>query len=402
MKKLLSLLFVTLLSLSGVLSATVIAHTNLTQTPSTTGTYVQQWMHEYGTSAWTDARFQGPQPIGDADNDGKNELLISGRDCTLRVMEYDQSKQNYTQVQAIHPPGWPVKRCDAGGMAVGDVTNDGKNEIAATWYDVIYSYKLGRFWPIGINPWIFWHNGASGDCLIGDCDNDGKNELIVSGGSSWGQGQGPVGEITVLKWSGHLLKRYAAWNDTVSGYVYMAGLGDLDGDGENEIACAYAQKLVVLNWNKGTKTFEPTVVARYHSNMIPFGCVCKDCDGDSKAELLLSYENPRISIYKWNGTGYATQFDINWTDGDPVIEGIDAGDTDGDGMPEVCAGAGVTHVMQWNGTTYVEEATLPTFGWMAVVCIGDCDNDGKNEINCGNVDVPDGMQYTEWIYKYQP
>jgi hypothetical protein len=32
---------------------------------------------------------------------------------------------------------------------------------------------------------------------------------------------------------------------------------------------------------------------------------------------------------------------------------------------------------------------------MAVVCIGDCDNDGKNEINAGNVDVGFGQQFTE-------
>jgi hypothetical protein len=41
---------------------------------------------------------------------------------------------------------------------------------------------------------------------------------------------------------------------------------------------------------------------------------------------------------------------------------------------------------------------------MAVVCIGDCDNDGKNEINCGNVEVniDSGEQFTEWVFKYVP
>jgi hypothetical protein len=83
-----------------------------------------------------------------------------------------------------------------------------------------------------------------------------------------------------------------------------------------------------------------------------------------------------------------------------VIEGIDVGDTDNDRLNEVVAGAGLTYILQWNGTTYVEEAVLPTFGWMAVVCIGDCDNDGKNEINAGNVDVESGQQFTEWVFKY--
>ncbi len=49
-----------------------------------------QWMMEYGNNPGSDARYQGPQPIGDSDNDGKNELLISGRDCNIRVMKWDE------------------------------------------------------------------------------------------------------------------------------------------------------------------------------------------------------------------------------------------------------------------------------------------------------------------------
>jgi hypothetical protein len=157
---------------------------------------------------------------------------------------------------------------------------------------------------------------------------------------------------------------------------------------------------MVLNWDALNKTFVSTRIYRVFGQNSPFGVVCKDCDNDGKAEILLSYYNPRITIFKWNGTDYTIQFDITWPDGEPVIEGIDVGDTDDDGLNEVVVGAGKTYILQWNGTTYVEEAVLPTFGWMAVVCIGDCDNDGKNEINAGNVAVESGQQFTEWVFKY--
>jgi hypothetical protein len=365
--------------------------------------YGLQWMMEYGNNPRTDARYQGPQPIDDADNDGKNELLISGRDCAIRVMKWDDVKQTYKQVQVLHPPFYPIVHCDAGGMAIGDVTNNGKNEIAATWYTTVYRYIGFKYWIIGVNPYIFLNNGGSADCLIGDCDNDGKNELIVSGGPGW-QGKSPVAEITVFRWTGLFLKKVAEWKDPdVNGYCYMPGLGDVDDDGENEIVCAYANKLMVLNWDAETQQFIPLEIYKtYQGQDSPFGVVCKDCDNDGKADILLSYYDPRIRIFTWNGTGYTTQFDITWPDGDPVIEGIDVGDTDDDGLNEVAAGAGVTHILQWNGTTYIEEAVLPTFGWMAVVCIGDCDNDGKNEINAGNVEVnvDAGEQFTEWVFKY--
>lgn len=404
MKKIIpSMVVVFIITLSSLGVASAVSHPNSPEkiASSTDNGYGLQWMMEYGNDPRTGARYQGPQPIGDSDNDGKNELLISGRDCTIRVMKWNDNKQTYTQVRALHPPFYPLTRCDAGGMAIGDVTNDGKNEIAATWYTEVYKYIAFKYWMIGVNPYIFFNHGGSADCLIGDCDNDGKNELIMSGGPGW-ESNSSVAEITVFRWNGLYLQKVAEWKDpVVDGYVYMAGLGDVDEDGQNEIVCAYEDKVLALNWDPQNKAFIPfDIVKNYHGQDSPFGVVCKDCDNDGNAEVLLSYYGPQITIFKWNGTGYATQFNIIWPDGEPVIEGIDVGDTDDDGFNEVCAGAGVTHILQWNGTTYAEEAVLPTFGWMAVVCIGDCDNDGKNEINAGNVDIGSGQQFTEWVFKY--
>jgi hypothetical protein len=61
----------------------------------------------------------------------------------------------------------------------------------------------------------------------------------------------------------------------------------------------------------------------------------------------------------------------------------------------------VIHILQWNGSTYVEEAVIDeTFGLLAVVCIGDCDNDGKNEIHAGSVGVNPGQDFMSWVFKY--
>ena len=182
MKKLISsilIVFILLIGSVGITNAFISSNNTdaKASTQVSSNGYGIQWIMEYGASPWTDARYQGPQPIGDCDNDGKNELLISGRDCAIRVMEWDENKQTYSQVYVLRPPLYPLVNCDAGGMAIGDVTDDGDNEIAATWYTTIYKYIDTKFRIVGLNPYIFFNNGGSADCLIGDCDNDGKNEI---------------------------------------------------------------------------------------------------------------------------------------------------------------------------------------------------------------------------------
>ena len=374
--------------------------------------YEIQWEMSYGYDS-TGARLEGPQPIGDCDNDGENELLIGGRDASLRVYKWSIVENTYIQTHCLHSPfyywfrfmniitnGRYLEAPDADGFAIGDLTGDGKNEIAVSWYATVHKYIAGKYRIIGWSPWVEWQGGGNADCYIGDCDNDGKNELIISC-SPW---INPVPEIVVFKWNGRRLVKESHWDDPEDeAIVYMAGLGDVDCDGENEIVCGSANKVVVLNWNKGKKEFESTTIQRTEGwNNYPFACVCKDSDMDGKAEIHVGYHDPKICIFEWNGTGYTVKFEMEWPDEGWLIEGLDVGDVDDDGKPEVCAGTDYIHILEWNGSTYFEEALIKeTYGHLAVVSVGDCDNDGKNEINAGAVFVNHGEDFRSWVFKYR-
>lgn len=387
-------------------------------TISNTSSYEIQWQYNYG-SDWTGGRFQGPQPIGDCDNDGENELLIAGRDGTLRVMEWNEQTKTYEESAALHSPfylyflirermtGNPPP--DAGGFAIGDVTNDGENEIVATWYGAVYKYTNGNYRIIGLNNWIFKNGGGNGDCYVGDCNNDGENEVIMSGGGE--SRENPVPEIVILKWVSGRLEKIAEYDDAYPGYAFMAGLGDTDNDGENEIAVGitnYANgpgeynRLLVLDWMKDLDVFEPTVLLETRGwNEAPFGGWCADSDDDGVDEIHFGYVAPRVSFFDWNGESYACSYDMVWDGEGMLIEGMNVGDVDDDGVDEVCVGTDIVHILQWDGLTYVEEAVIDcTYGDLAVVNVGDCDNDGKNEINVAPVFVEDGMDYIEWVIKY--
>jgi hypothetical protein len=362
--------------------------------------YGVQWEMNFDSDWRYGARYEGPQPIGDCDNDGLNEMIVGGRDSKLRVFEWDNNKQTYLEMHTLHPPFYPYQDTDAGGFAIGDLINDGKNEIAATWGVSVHKMLFGKYRTIGYNFWIFDNGGGSGDCFIGDYDNDGKNEIIVSGGpmNHWSQ----VPEITIFSWNGISLEKEAEWDNPDHGYthIYMSGLGDIDEDGKNEIVCGSGHQVFVLDWDENNERFKETVIKITEEDYYPFACVCKDSDMDGKNEIHVGYWSPMISIFEWNGTGYEIKFEKEWPGECTLIEGLDVGDVDDDSINEVCAGTHLIHILQWNGDTYVEEAVIPTFGHLAVVSVGDCDNDGKNEIHAGSVMIDEGEDYMSWVFKY--
>lgn len=362
--------------------------------------YSLQWEMNFGSDWDYGARYEGPQPIGDCDNDGKNEMLIGGRDGKIRVFEWDNIKKTYLEMHTIFCPFYPLACLDPGGFAIGDLDGDGKNEIGATFGTSVHKWVRGEYKTIGFNNWIYLKGGGSADCLIGDYDDDGRNELIVSGGPMWNE-ESDVSQIVIFRLGNLGLIREAEWDNPYSnhGYVYMAGIGDVDEDGENEIVCGTSYKFFVLDWNKDEKKFDETILENTTQGYYPFACVCKDSDGDGKLEIHLGYEGPKISIYEWNGNSYIRKFVKEWNGEGGLIEGLDVGNVDDDPIAEVCAGTHLVHILSWNGTTYVEEAVLPTFGVLAVVSIGDCDNDGKNEIQAGSV-ITEWEDFMTWVFKY--
>ena len=383
--------------------------------------YQIQWMKNYGPD-WSGGQFEGPQPIGDCDNDGKNELLIGGRDSTLRVLKWNEEEKIYFETATLNSPFYNLFLIrqlftgetppDPGGFAIGDVTNDGENEIVATWYGAVYKFINDKYRIIGFNSWIFRNGGANGDCYIGDCDNDGKNEVIMSGGGGFSNNQVP--EIVILKWNGWRLEKISEYDEPLVGYAFMTGLGDPDGDGKNEIVCgitSYEQtqipgrgnKIIVLDWDDTSNKFIPTVIREtYGWDQAPFGGWCADSDMDGIDEIHVGYISPKISIFEFEGNKYIDKFEKEWPGEGMLIEGLNIGDTDQDGFPEVCAGTDIVHILQWNGISYIEEAVIDqTYGDLAVVIVGDCDNDGKNEINVAPVFVDRGEDYISWIFKYR-
>ena len=371
--------------------------------------YDIQWQKSYGTIGWWSARYEGPQPIGDCDNDGQNEVLIGGRDPFLRILEWNNEDQTYHEDTRLTDPvmgiGYrlifiPQPFGSATGFSIADIDNDGLNEIGVAWgrHFSAFQWNGDRYELMGryiISDNVGWETTL--DCIVGDCDNDGLNEIVVTGGYR----ESSTPEICVLTWDGDTFRQESFWNHPEGYSVYFPWIADVDSDGSNEIVCN-TNETIVLKYEATSNQWISTRVARYIDNEgYPFGSVAKDSDGDGLPEIHVTFYTPELHIYEWNGTGYSKKWSKIWPGEEGTIEAIDVGDVDGDGIKEVCVGTDVIHILEWDGHEYIEEYVIrDTFGLLAVTAIGDCDNDGKNEIHAGSVGVKQGLPYMAWIFKH--
>ncbi|KAA0014036.1 MAG: VCBS repeat-containing protein, partial [Thermoplasmata archaeon] len=283
----------------------------------------------------------------------------------------------------------------ATGFSIADIDNDGKNEIGVAWGRHFSTFKWNgkRYEKIGmyvISDSKTWETTL--DCIVGDVDDDGMNEVVVTGGYSSGKA-----EVIVLSWDGNKFVKESEWNPSGNWAVYFPWIEDVDNDGKNEIICNTMQT-VVLNWN-GNRWIEDVVAT--HNTSYPFGCVSKDSDGDGKPEIHVTFYSPTLKIYEYENGVYKEKASFYWEGEEGTIEAIDVGDVDDDGIAEICVGTNYIHILQWNGIKYEEEYVIrDTHGLLAVTCIGDMDNDGKNEIHAGSVGEVIGREYEAWIFKY--
>ena len=352
-----------------------------------TGDFSEIWNLNYGN-----AIYEGPQAIGDVTGDGKNELLIGGRDGTLHV--YDWNGNTFVEIASITDPSGNGD--NPGGYSIGDVNDDGKNDIAIAWdYDFsAFTWDGSQFVQIG-STWTGDGTDNTYDCAIGDYDNDGHNEVVLADDPSNGDP-----EITVLSWDGSQWIEETSWNDPDGDLTTpVAKVADVDGDGLNEIVATPGAKAVVLDWDGNA--LQPT----YLNTSYPagaYGIGIADFDGDGIKDIVIGLDASTIYVYKWTGSGYSQIFTTTWSGEDSIIEGLDAGDVDNDGINEIAAGTNYIHILQWNGTTFVEEYTLnyTDMGELAVTYIGDVTNDGKNEIVAGNVIADPNGEYHVRVLNY--
>ncbi|MDA3885872.1 MAG: C25 family cysteine peptidase [Candidatus Delongbacteria bacterium] len=276
-------------------------------TGSTTAPELMNYPIDFGTTILTEP------VIADIDNNGINDIIIADEVGKISVYEYNGSEFEEKDGWPRTTAGWTT-----GGIAVGDVDNDNFMEIFFGGRYGIYAFNYDGTDYNGTQPFFstsntneaFWCNP-----VIVNMDLKGNPEIAFASNILNLSGNGTTynGKIYILNSDGSV---YNEGNSTYSWNglsIYMSSskvflpnisVADITGDFEPEVFIGGNGKLYGFhNWG------EPLWTEINNSDLIAVKAnpVIADIDGDSKYELVISsYTNNLIYAY-------------NSEDGTPVL-----------------------------------------------------------------------------------
>ena len=194
--------------------------------------------------------------IADVDNDNKVELIVSNsfreNAATIEIFEFGENGE-LDSLPRIVLDGYDQKTCFYSSIIIGDVDNDGQNEMVAGWKQdqkinegTIIGYKVADTATL---VYTFAYEDEALDMsyfekmmVIADADNDGKNELVVStrgdnqSENISSQHLGHVFMYTVNS-DGIRSELIVDFNDEYAESSWL-DVGDADNDGQNEMVLA--------------------------------------------------------------------------------------------------------------------------------------------------------------------
>ena len=225
--------------------------------------------------------------IGDIDGDGKKDIIVTNRlDNTISVFRNTSTPGNISFAARINF----TTGTGPSSAAVSDIDADGKIDILVTNYGsntVSVFRNTSTAGSISLVAKVDFTTGASPNCVsAGDIDGDGKADLAVTNLSS--------NTISVFKntsTSGSISLTAKVDFASISGPVNLA-IGDLDGDGKNDVAVAnYYSNLsaVFINTSSPGVINSGSLLKMFDLNTGgAWGISMADIDGDGKKEILIA------------------------------------------------------------------------------------------------------------------
>lgn len=255
-------------------------------------------VYSYGLDQKTEP---GAIEIGDADNDGKNEVVVGLSWYSGKILQFKHKHNDNYQVSTVQNTGSNVKTID-----IADVNGDGENEVVAgTSCWSAYDARVLEYKGVYKTSW----RASTGYTLAttGNLNNDSKPEILAISGTHCGYVDTPQPGVYIFNCTSNFqgYSRYEeVWNhsfETGKGFGHggcFPVIGNLLGDEANEFAFP-------MNTNKTHKTvyvygrsggqFEQLQAIKVTPSSLYIG----DSDNNGINELLIcDNHNHVIKIYE--------------------------------------------------------------------------------------------------------
>lgn len=293
--------------------------------------------------------------------------------------------------------GWDVE--------IGDADNDGKNEILSTGCPdsrlYLFKHLDGAWQQHLLAENLAQHTPGMGLAVrVVDLNKDRRNELILG----TGQEANETAFFYLLETDGSSVTRkiFARPDCNKSAYTHNLAVCDLDHDGIDEVVSAYCGGGEIIRYD-----LDPALAhieARKIHQLSGSGeeSLLVDVDNDGQIEFITSNGfragKARVEVFEFDEKGeliLPPRVLIDGVDGQPCFyASMQAGDVDNDGKTELVVGW--KHEQKVNKATLIgyriEKEATPAYVFdrdtedldMAyfekMMAIADADNDGKNEL----------------------
>jgi len=251
---------------------------------------------------------------------------------------------------------------------------------------------------------------------VGDLTGDGIAEIVVGHGSLFSFSD--PGGVRAYRRNGTLLWERTSIDFHVDGVpdpvVGAPAIGDVDGDGLNEVAWGSIDGRVYLV--RGSDGVDKPGWPRFVRDTVFSSPALADIDGDGKPDVVIGVDSHKEqSPFNTEDGGclHVYRFDGNEVVGFPrcvdqtVASSPAVGDIDGDGKPEIVFGTGTFWPNRAHRVYSYECDGTPTPGWPVTVdgqvgtspALGDLDGDGIPEVVVTDDDSGPGGVHAVYAFR---
>ena len=310
--------------------------------------------------------YTGYAGVGDADNDGANEIVFSAWNRAA-IYSYDGSSFVLDANWTLDDDAGPGVQA-AFGIAVGDSDNDGRNNLLfGTWAHKVlgYQYDGSKYAFKGALPWSDYGNWT---IRIANTDGAPGNEILVGG---------RYGNFYGFRSDGSQYTRfYTSPEIGTDRSVWIRGVGNTNGNGQMDVF-TYCDQGIVDIWEANGDDFLNVFHKEFDNSpgAIAAGTIY-DTDGDGVSEVFYADAYGNLHGVRYNGLQYV-QFwtgSVGWCPSELAI-----GDIDRNGSLELFVGgsAGELSVIGLDDASVVDLGKYPSSVHLSV---GDVTGDGAAEL----------------------